>query len=233
MLPIFSSWPASKNMHFSIKVRSLSRLDVLKGHTMTVRSPWMWLLIAIVVLPISSYLVFWTSLYAIAELVEDWRPAWIGDSSYAEIIVLVPDRSLDGFSAELIPVSSAGSYAAAHPGSTFLIPIDRQNEIQERLKTNLKVSWMTFEIKRLSESQEEITIYFMDPADDSHGSRYRASNDKVQLESYRYAADRGGIGIVLLAMFVTLGVNALLLGYFVVRAIYLWRKNVRSRNTAT
>jgi len=190
---------------------------------------------AIVVLPISSYIVFWTSLFAIAELSEGWRPAWIGDSSYAEVVVLVPDQSPDGFSAELIPVSSAGTYVAAHPGSTFLIPIDiaRQNQIQERLKTDQKLSWTTFQTKRLSDNQEESTIDFMDRTDDSHGSRYRASKDKVELESYRYAADRGGMGILFLAMFVTLGVNVLLLGYFVVRAIFLCRKNARSQSTTT
>jgi hypothetical protein len=57
---------------------------------MTIRSPWMWLLIAIGVLPITSYIVFWTSLFGIAQFAEGWRPAWFGDSSNAEIIVLVP-----------------------------------------------------------------------------------------------------------------------------------------------
>lgn len=140
----------------------------------------------------------------------------------------MPDNSPEGFYAELIPLSSARNYPSAHPGSTFLIPIDRQNQIQEQLKTNLKLSWTTFEIKRLSEGQEQITLYFMDRADDSHGSRYRASKERVQLESYRYVADRGGVGIVLLAILVTLSVSVFVLGYFVVRAIYLWRKNIRS-----
>jgi hypothetical protein len=95
----------------------------------TVRSPWTWLIIVIFVLPISSYVVLWTSLYAIAETVEGWHAAWFGDSSAAEIIVLVPDHSPEGFSAELIPVSSAANYPSAHTGATFLIPIDQQNEV--------------------------------------------------------------------------------------------------------
>jgi hypothetical protein len=196
----------------------------------TVRSSWPWLLIAFFALPISSYVVFRISLYAIAELAAGWHPAWFEDSSYADIIVLVPDNSPDGFSAELIPLSYAANYPSAHPGSTFLIPIDRQNLVQERLKTNLKLSWTTFEIKTLSDSQEQITLYFMDRTDDSHGSRYRATKDSVQLESYRYASDRGGIGIVLLAMMVTAAVDILVVGSFIVRAIYIRRKHRRSQN---
>jgi hypothetical protein len=163
-------------------------------------------------------------------MVEGWHPAWFGDSSDAEIIVLVPDHSPEGFAAELIPVSSAANYPSAHPGSTFLIPVDQQNQVQERLKTNLKLSWTTFEIKKLSDRQEQITLYFMDQTDDSHGSRYRASNDTVQLERYRNVADRGAVGILFLAVLVTLVVNVFVLGYFVVRAIHLRRKNRRSQN---
>jgi hypothetical protein len=202
------------------------------GHAMsTVRSPWTWLLIAIFSLPIGSYVVFRISLYAIAELAEGWHPAWFGESSNAEIIVLVPDNSPEG-SAELIPLSSARDYLCAHPGSTFLIPIDRQTLVQERLKTKLKLSWTTFEIRRLSDSQEQITLYFMDRTDDSHGSRYRATKDGVQLERYRYVSDRGGIGIVLMAMMVTLCLDVLVLGCFVVRAIYVRRRNLRSQDAA-
>jgi hypothetical protein len=63
----------------------------------TVRPLWIWLLIALVALPIGSYIVFWASLHAMAGLSEGWHPAWFGDSSYAEIIVLVPDNSLASF----------------------------------------------------------------------------------------------------------------------------------------
>jgi hypothetical protein len=197
----------------------------------TVRPPWIWLLIALVALPIGSYIVFWASLYVIAGLSEGWHPAWFGDSSHAEIIVLVPDNSLDGFSSELIPVSSSREYLSSHPGSTFLIPMNRQDLVQERLKSNLKLSWTTFEIKRLSDGQEEITLYFMDRTDDSHGSRYRAMKDTVQLESYRYVSDRGGIGIVLMAMLVTLAFIVFILGCFVARAIYIRRKSRRCQIT--
>jgi hypothetical protein len=198
---------------------------------MTLRSPWKWLLIAVVVLPIGSYIVFWVSLYTIAELFEGWHPAWFGDSSYAEIIVLVPDNSPDGFSAALIPVSSSRDYFASHPGCTFLIPSDRQVQVQERLKNDLKLSWTTFEVTRLSDGQEQITLYFMDRTDDSHGSRYRATKDSVRLERYRYVSDRGGMGIMLLAMLVTLALNVFVVGFFVVRAIYRRGKNRRSENT--
>ena len=194
----------------------------------TVRPLWFWLLIALIVLPIGSYIVFWVSLYAIAELSEGWHPAWFGDGSYAEIIALVPDNSPEGFSAKLIPFSSSGDYLSSHPGCTFLIPSERESQVRERLKNDLKVSWTTFEIKSLPEGQEEITLYFMDRTDDSHGSRYRATKERVQLESYRYVSDRGGIGIVLMAMLVTAAVDTLVLAYFVVRAILLRGRN---RNT--
>ncbi len=100
----------------------------------TVRSPWIWLLIGICVLPVGLYIVFWISLYGIAVLDEGWHLAWFGNSSYAEVIVLVPDNSTEGFSVELIPVSSAESYRSAHPGSTFLIPIERQSQFRNALR---------------------------------------------------------------------------------------------------
>jgi hypothetical protein len=195
----------------------------------TVRPLWIWLVVALVALPIGSYIVFRVSLSSIAGLSEGWHPAWFGDSSYAEIIVLVPDNSVDGFSPELIPVSSSREYLSSHPGCTFLIPMNRQDLVQVRLKNNLKLSWTTFEIKSVSDGQEEITLYFMDRTDDSHGSRYRATKDTVQLESYRYVSDRGGIGIVLMAILVTLAFIVFVVGCFVARAIYIRRKSRHSQ----
>jgi hypothetical protein len=53
-------------------------------------SRWIRLLVAILVLPVSVYFVFWVSLFALAELVEGWHPAWFGDSSYADVMVFLP-----------------------------------------------------------------------------------------------------------------------------------------------
>jgi hypothetical protein len=66
----------------------------------------------------------------------------------------------------------------------------------------------------------------MDRTDDSHGSRYQASKDRVLLESYRYVSDRGGGAVVLLAMLVTGAVHVLALGYFVTRAICRRRRKL-------
>ena len=189
------------------------------------RSPWAHLLIAILVSPITAYAVFWGSFYVIAELDEGWRPAWFGDTSNADILALNPDNSAQGFSAELVPISLTASYTTTHPGCTFLIPIERKDRIQERLTADLKLSWTTFEIKQLSDGQEEITLYFMDRTDDTHGSRYRASKDAVQLQSYRYISDRGGFVIILLAMFVTFATHVLVLGFLLIRAIYASRRH--------
>jgi hypothetical protein len=194
------------------------------------RYPWTRLLIAIAVLPFISYAVCRISIHAIAQLDEGWNPAWFGDSSSAKIIVLEPEDSPEGFRPELIPFSSAGDYPSTHPGSTFVIPSNQQNKVEERLKTNLNISWDTFEVKRLSDSQEQINFYFIDQADDCYGSRYRASKDRVRLERYRYVGDRDEMGIVLIAVLVTLAVNVVVLGYFVFRAISLWWRNLRSRN---
>jgi hypothetical protein len=197
----------------------------------TDRYPWTWLLTAIVVLPFISFLVFWYSLYAFDWMLNGWIPAWFGDGSHAEIIVLVPDDSPEGFRPELIPVLSAADYSSAHPGSTFVIPRDQQNQVEERLKTNLNLSWDTFEIKRLSDSQEQITLHSIyQQSGDSSGSRYIASKERVQLQSYRLEGDGGATGIGLLAWLVTLAVNVVVLGYFVLRAISLRRNNLRSRN---
>lgn len=190
-------------------------------------SPWTHLLIAVLVTPITAFTFFWASVYVIAELDEGWHPAWFGNSSNAEVVVLSPDQSSEGFSVELIPVSTAANYVAEHRGCTFLIPMERKEQVQERLRNDLKLSWTTFEINRLDNGQEEITLYFMDRADDSHGSRYKASKDGVQLESYRYVADRGGVGIVFFAMFITFVVHALVLGFLLIRAVDIWRRKRR------
>lgn len=180
---------------------------------------WMHFLIAIAVSPISAYGVFWISLYALAELSEGWHPAWFGDSSNAQIVVVVPDSSPEGFSVEMIPVSSVGGYTSSHREATFLVSADRQNQLKKRLENDLHLSWNTFEIKQIADGQQEITLYFMDRTDDSHGSRYKASKNSVQLESYRYISDRGGIGIVLMAMLASAAVQVIILGYFLIRAI--------------
>ncbi len=191
-------------------------------------SRWMHLLIAIAVSPISAYVVFWISLYVLAGLSEGWHPAWFGDSSNADVVAVVPDSSLEGFSAELIPVGSVTDYIASHREATFLIPNDKQNQLKKRLEEGNKLSWNTFEIKQVSDGQQEITLSFMDRTDDSHGSRYRASKDSVRLESYRYISDRGAMGIVLMAMLLSAGVHVVVLGYFLVRAIRQKKSSLES-----
>jgi len=188
----------------------------------TSNSRWIHLLIAIAVSPISAYVVFWVAFYGLAELSEGWHPAWFGDSSNAEVIVVLPDSSPEGFSPELIPVASVADYIASHREATFLVPGDKQSQLKKRLEDDHKLSWNTFEIKQISEGQQEITLYFMDRTDDSHGSRYKASKNSVQLESYRYISDRGGMGVVLVAMLLSAGIHMFVLGYFVVRAV--WQK---------
>jgi len=180
------------------------------------------LLIAIAVSPISGYVVFWLAFYGLAELTEGWHPAWFGDSSHAEVVVVSPDSSPDGFSAELIPLASVADYSASHREAMFLIPVDKQNQVKKRLQDGNKLSWNTFDIKQISDRQQEITLYFMDRTDDSHGSRYKASKNGVQLESYRYISDRGGMGVVLFAMLLSAAIHVLVLGFFLVRAI--WQK---------
>lgn len=190
-------------------------------------SAWTQLFIAVLVTPFSARGLFWASTYGIAAISEGWHPVWFGDSSNAQVLVLNPDQSPDGFSVELTPISFLTSYRVAHPGCTFFIPVDRQDQVQRRLETNLKVSTSTLEIKKVSAGEEEITLWFMDRTDDSYGSRYRANKDGVQLESYRYAGDRDGIGIVLFAMFVTFAIHVLVLGFLLARAIYWWRRSRR------
>jgi hypothetical protein len=190
-------------------------------------SAWTQLLIGVLVTPFSAVALFWGSSYGIAALSEGWHPVWFGDSSSAQVLVLNPDRSPDGFSVESTPVSLLAGYRAQNPGCTFLIPLDRKDEVQKRLETDLKLPTSTLEIKRLSAGEEEITLSFMDRADDSHGSRYKASKDGVQLESYRYAGDRDGIGIVLFAMFITFVIHVVGLGVLLGRAIFWWRRSRR------
>ena len=191
------------------------------------RSRWMHLVIALVVSPISGYLIFWISLVVGAHISEGWQPAWLGDTSYAEILAYIPDNSGEGFSVEFTNLASAPNYTSTHPGSTFLIPVEQQKQIQKRLEDDLKLHWDTFEIKKISDDQEEITFFYMDRTDDSRGSRYKASKDSVQLESYRYISDRGAWGVIGLAMAITLAVHVLLFGFLLVRAILYTRKKSR------
>jgi hypothetical protein len=185
----------------------------------TSNSRWIHFLIAIAVSPISGYVVFWLAFYGLAELTEGWHPAWFGDSSHAEVVVVLPDSSPEGFSAELIPLASVTDYSASHREATFLIPGDKQNQLKKRLQDDHKLSWNTFDIKQISDRQQEITLYFMDRTDDSQGSRYKATKNNVQLESYRYISDRGGMGIVLFAVLFSAGIHVVVLGYFLVRAV--------------
>src|SRR5215813_1252145 len=106
-------------------------------------SRWIHLLIATAASPISAYFVFWIALYTLAGLFEGWHPAWFGDSSHADILVVVFDSSPEGFSAEMIPVSSVADYTSSHREATFLVSADRQNQVKKRFEDNLKLSWNT------------------------------------------------------------------------------------------
>lgn len=90
--------------------------------------------------------------------------------------------------------------------------------MKKRFEDDLKLSWNTFEIKQISDGQQEITLYFMDRTNDSHGSRYKASKNSVQLEIW-YISDRGGMGVVAMAMLVSAAIQVISIGYFFVRAI--------------
>ena len=187
------------------------------------RSPWLPLIIALAAAPITICIVFWITFYVTARLSEGWCPAWFGNSSYAEIMVFTPDDSPDGYSVEFVPFSATKKYVAEHPGSTFLVPSEKQEQVKDRLATSLHLSWQTFEIKALADG-EEITLFFMDRTDDSHGSRYKAAKDSVQLESYRYISDRGGIGVLLLAVLLTSAVHILVFGSLLIRGLALARR---------
>ena len=123
----------------------------------------------------------------------------------------------------MVPYATAAAYVYAHPGSTFLVPIGRLDEVKEQLKASLKIPWITLEIKPLPDSGEEITLEYMDRTDDSHGVRYKATRDAVELRSSRYAGDRGGMGILLTAMGLTVLIHLVVIGYFAFRALYQWR----------
>jgi hypothetical protein len=194
----------------------------------TMKSRWIHLVIAIAVSPISAYVIFWMALYVAAGLSEGWHPAWFGDSSNADIVVVLPDSSREGFSAEMIPVSTVAEYTASHREAKFLISADRQNQLKKRFEDDLKLSWNSFEVKQISDGQQEITLYFMDRTNDSHGSRYKASKNSVELEGYRYISDRGGIGIVLIAVLVSAAVQIAILAYFLVRAIRDSRRTLKA-----
>ena len=199
----------------------------LSPSTSKPRSPWIPLLVAVIVFPFSAYGVFWGLFFVLGDLSEGWHSASFGDSSFARVIVFTPDDAGNGFAVELVPVVYTEHYTETHPRSTFLIPTERTKDVQQRLQDDLKLHWNDFDIKRISDHEEEIVIFFMDRTDDSFGSRYRATNDHVKLESYRYISDRGGIGVLLAAFVGTAVLHLLVIGGLLARAIYLWRKRAR------
>jgi hypothetical protein len=199
---------------------------------------WLWerLLVTLILLPVSFFVVFWASAFLLAQWDEAWRPAWMGDGAGAEAIVILPADAPPGFSAELVPFSMAKDFAASHPGATFLIPRSeqstdqparqhdtlRQKEVEEQLRS--KLAWLSLDVKQLPGNAQQISIEDMDRTDDTHGTRYEASKERVRLIRYRFVGDRDAMGVVLAAMVLSFLLNMIALvcvgGWF----IYRWRK---------
>jgi len=187
------------------------------------RSPGTKLLIVLLLLPVTGYAVFWISLVSLASFIEGWHPSWFGEAPGTQVIVIAAGNPPEGGAVELVPYETAAAYVYAHRGSTFFVPIGQLNEVKEQLKARLKIPWITLEIKPLSDGNEEITLEYMDRTDDSHGVRYKATRDAVELRSSRYAGDRDGMGILLMAMGLTVLIHLVVIGYFAFRALYEWR----------
>jgi hypothetical protein len=217
---------------------------------------WLWqrLLVALILFPISFFVVFWSSTFLLAQWDEAWRPAWMGDGVGAEAIVILPADGPPGFSAELIPFSIVKDFAARHAGATFLIPRSRQGagqqstgqqstaqqsqpqgqpqdalrqkEVEEQLRP--KLASLSLDVKQLPGGAQQISIEDMDRTDDTHGTRYEASKDGVRLLRYRFVGDRDAMGVVLAAMVLSFLLNGIALvsvaGWF----IYRWRKGSQS-----
>jgi hypothetical protein len=188
------------------------------------RSPGTKLLFVLLLLPVTGYALFWIFLVSLASFTEGWHPSWFGEAPATQVIVIAAGNSPEGGAAELVPYATAAAYVYAHPGSTLLVPIGRLNDVKEQLKASLKIPSIDLEIKPLSDGNEEITLEFMDRTDDSHGVRYKATRDAVELRSSRYAGDRDGIGILLMAMGLTVLLHLVVIGYFAFRAIYEWSR---------
>jgi hypothetical protein len=181
-------------------------------------SVWKRLLVMLLILPISCFTVFRVALFALESWDVAWRPAWSGDSSRAEVIVVLPTGLSGDLSTELIPWSSAQDFANEHPGCTFLIPVSRQGEVMDQLKAKYGISWISLQATPLSENKQEVLVEDMDAAKDVHGARYQASRTQVKLKSYRFIADGPGVGFM--AMEVTIGVHIIVLGFIGALSIF-------------
>jgi hypothetical protein len=188
------------------------------------RSPGTKLLFVLLLLPVTGYAVFWISLVSLASFFEGWHPSWLGEAPGTQVVVMAAGSPLEGGVVKLVPYATATAYVSAHPGSTFLIPIERVNEVKEQLTASLKIPSITLEVKPLRDGREEITLEYMDRADDSYGIRYKATRNAVELRSSRYAGDRDGIGVLLIAMGLTVLLHLMVIGYFAFRALYEWRR---------
>ena len=185
---------------------------------------WKRLLAVLLVLPISLYGTFWAFTLLLTWWDEAWRPAWIGDGRGAEAIAILPTGTAGGFSAELIPFSFAKTFASKHTQCTFLIPVDRRNEVLNELKTKQGLPWLSLQVTQLTEGKQEVLIEDMDRTDDTHGTRYEASRADVILRSSRFIGDRDAMGVLLVAMALSAIVNFTALAVLAGLAIHRWRK---------
>jgi hypothetical protein len=173
---------------------------------------WKRVLVVLLVVPISSYTVFWASVFFFSAWDEAWRPAWSGDGIRAEVIVILPASVPGSFSTELIPFSSAKGFADENPRCTFLIPINRQSEVLDQLRASQKFASITLQVKQLSENKQEVLVEDMDRADDVQGTRYEALETQVKLKSYRYVGDRDAFGVAITSIVLSATVHLIVLG---------------------
>lgn len=86
-------------------------------------------------------------------------------------------------------------------------------------------------MKQLPGGAQQISIEDMDRTDDTHGTRYEASQTGLRLIRYRFVGDRDAMGVVLAAVALSFLLNSIALvcvaGWF----IYRWRKGSQPRAT--
>ena len=163
-----------------------------------------WIALAVILIPLSAYVVFYTTVMVLAFWTESWHAASRESAASADVIVRTsgPPNSAD--SIQLVPFRDAETFVKDHPGATFLIARGWEDSVVARLmRTPEGLPSASIKTKWVADTIEQITLEYMSRADDTEGSRYIATPNHVALQQVRHVGDRDGMGIVIAAIVVT------------------------------
>jgi hypothetical protein len=188
-------------------------------------------LILLVALPVCAYAAFYIPIVIGGRMEQAWHPVPATGASNAKALIFLPDDSPSGFTLYLISLPAAASFVAEHPGATFLLPSDRQREVEEQFDKRFR-DHTILGISRTASGEQQITLEDFTRSGDFDGFRYIAYKDHAELSGYRHIGDRDGMVFVFLGMAL-----AVLVPFVVALASFIWifrrwRRECRALNAS-